>query len=207
MSAQYALAITDFSNDVPQRYRFGFIGSSDNHQARPGSGYKENLRLLNTESRVNMQNLEGRSFLNPRLTEPKLPKSDKVHFDSKSESSLPLQAERASSFLYTGGLVAVHSEARKRNSLWKAMNSREVYATSGERILLWFNLINHRSGKVFPMGSELDMEDNPSFLPHSFDENISLTHAVSPPTAANANVLNHEDLTIDFQSIFGSSSD
>ena len=163
MSAQYALAITDFSNDVPQRYRFGFIGSSDNHQARPGSGYKENLRLLNTESRVNMQNLEGRSFLNPRLTEPKLPKSDKVHFDSKSESSLPLQAERASSFLYTGGLVAVHSEARKRDSLWKAMNSREVYATSGERILLWFNLINHRSGKVFPMGSELDMEDNPIF--------------------------------------------
>lgn len=163
MSAQYALAITDFSNDVPHRYKFGFIGSSDNHQARPGSGYKENLRLLNTESRINMQNLEGRSFLNPRLTEPKLPKSNKVHFDSKSESSLPLQAERASSFLYTGGLVAVHSEDRKRESLWKAMNSREVYATSGERILLWFNLINHRSGKVFPMGSELAMEDNPIF--------------------------------------------
>ena len=40
MSAQYALALTDFSTQEPLRFRYGFIGSSDNHQARPGTGYK-----------------------------------------------------------------------------------------------------------------------------------------------------------------------
>ena len=48
------------------------------------------------------------------------------------------------------------------NSLWEGMNSREVYATSGDRILLWFDLINHPEGTK-SMGSEATISLNPSF--------------------------------------------
>ena len=41
-STQYALAISNFDDPAnPQRFHFGIIASSDNHQARPGTGYKE----------------------------------------------------------------------------------------------------------------------------------------------------------------------
>ncbi len=41
-SAQYALAITNFDKpDEPAQFRFGFIASSDNHTARPGTRYKQ----------------------------------------------------------------------------------------------------------------------------------------------------------------------
>ena len=44
-SAQYALAISNFDDPAaPRRFRFGFIASSDNHSARPGTGYKEFAR-------------------------------------------------------------------------------------------------------------------------------------------------------------------
>ena len=162
MSAQYALALTDFSNAIPTRYRFGFIGSSDNHQARPGNGYKENLRFLNTESRIDLNDKNSRNFINPRLSEPKLPSSKRINMKEMSDVFLPIQAERGSSLLYTGGLVAVHTKERTRNSLWSAMETREVYATSGERILLWFDLINHPI-ELKPMGTEVEMGLNPVF--------------------------------------------
>ena len=173
MSAQYALALTDFSTEEPLRFRYGFIGSSDNHQARPGTGYKESKRKLNTESRVDMESQTGRNFMNPRLSDPKLPLAQKLDLgpDSKlecygiqcSKVTLPLQSERASSFLYTGGLVAAHVESRNREEIWGALNSREVYATSGERILLWFDLVNHPDGSTVPMGAETEMSSSPKF--------------------------------------------
>ena len=173
MSVQYALALTDFSTGKPLRFRYGFIGSSDNHQARPGTGYKENERKLNTESRVDMESEVGRNFMNPRLSDPKLPLSQKIDLGPDSglecygvqcsKITLPVQSERASSFLYTGGLVAAHAESRNREKIWKALSSREVYATSGERILLWFNLINHPDGSAIPMGKETKMSSSPKF--------------------------------------------
>ena len=173
MSAQYALALTDFSAEEPLRFRYGFIGSSDNHQARPGTGYKENKRKLNTESRVDMESQTGRNFMNPRLSDPKLPLAQKLDLGPDSELecygiqcskvTLPLQSERASSFLYTGGLVAAHVESRNREEIWGALNSREVYATSGERILLWFDLVNHPDGSTVPMGAETEMSSSPKF--------------------------------------------
>ena len=173
MSAQYALALTDFSTEEPLRFRYGFIGSSDNHQARPGTGYKENKRKLNTESRVDMESQTGRNFMNPRLSDPKLPLAQKLDLGPDSELecygiqcskvTLPLQSERASSFLYTGGLVAAHVESRNREEIWGALNSREVYATSGERILLWFDLVNHPDGSTVPMGAETEMSSSPKF--------------------------------------------
>jgi hypothetical protein len=173
MSAQYALALTDFSTEEPLRFRYGFIGSSDNHQARPGTGYKESKRKLNTESRVDMESETGRNFMNPRLSDPKLPLAQKLDLgpDSKlecygiqcSKVTLPLQSERASSFLYTGGLVAAHVESRNREEIWGALSNREVYATSGERILLWFDLVNHPGGLSIPMGAETEMSASPKF--------------------------------------------
>lgn len=50
-SAQFALAISNFDDPGElKRFRFGFIGSSDNHSARPGTGYKEYDRRQMTET-------------------------------------------------------------------------------------------------------------------------------------------------------------
>jgi hypothetical protein len=51
-SVQYMLALRDFSDPAnPKRFDFGFIGSSDNHSARPGTGYKEFARGEMTDGR------------------------------------------------------------------------------------------------------------------------------------------------------------
>ena len=120
-----------------------------------------------------MESEVGRNFMNPRLSDPKLPLSQKIDLgpDSRlecygvqcSKITLPVQSERASSFLYTGGLVAAHAESRNREKIWKALSNREVYATSGERILLWFNLVNHPDGSAIPMGAETQMASSPKF--------------------------------------------
>jgi hypothetical protein len=163
MSAQYSLAIRDFTSGEPEGYRFGFIGSSDNHQSRPGTGYKEVFRYLNSDSKYSSKNNNLLSFLNP-TKEPRLPSTKEIDLrEFKNQISIPIKAERISSFLYTGGLVAAHSAGRNRQALWNSMDSREVYATSGDRILLWFDLINHDSGDIKPMGSEVDMDSNPVF--------------------------------------------
>ena len=163
MSVQYSLALTDFSTEVPIRYRYGFIGSSDNHQARPGTGYKETLRKLNTESHLDFENQSARELLNPRLTDPKLPMSVRPDPDTYLDADIPGELERATSFLYTGGLVATHSESRNREKIWESLINKEVYATSGERILLWFDLTNHQDGLKHPMGSEVQMSTSPKF--------------------------------------------
>ena len=45
------LALTNFEEPTnPRRFRFGFMASSDNHRAKPGTGYKEFYRQGMTES-------------------------------------------------------------------------------------------------------------------------------------------------------------
>ena len=50
-SAQYILALRNFNpDDTIERFKFGFIGSSDTHSARPGNGYKDINRIDFTDA-------------------------------------------------------------------------------------------------------------------------------------------------------------
>ena len=155
-SMQYGLAIRDFSDPdrPPKRFRWGVIGSSDVHSARPGNGYKEILRRSMTDGALG--NLGP-----PRDLVQGDPGANFVTLDELGGLQGPY-FERFSSFLGTGGLVAVHADARDRQSIWQALGRKEVYATSGGRTLLWFDLLNAGSAPV-PMGSSVVQSHNPEF--------------------------------------------
>jgi hypothetical protein len=133
-STQYALALGFDEGGQAKRVRPGLIGSSDNHLARPGNSYKETSRRLYTD-----------------------------HKQFSGEPTWSYTADKESgSFYYTGGLVAVHSTGRDRDAIWNALAARRVYATSGDRMLVWFDLLNAPYGEA-PMGSEVVMEKAPRF--------------------------------------------
>ena len=141
-SVQYSLAKTNFDNpEVPKNYRWGFIASSDVHSSRPGTGYKEVYRLKNTDGNG--------------------PSKPEVAYALPGLSRNP-DLQRFSSFLTTGGLAAVHTSDRSKEGIWKALNNKETYGTSGDRILLWFDLLNAKEGEL-PMGSEGSIEEIPTF--------------------------------------------
>jgi hypothetical protein len=160
-SVQYALALTDFSRPQEQRrFRLGFIAGSDSHTARPGTGYKEIHRHGMTET------FGPRSpFWSERIQPSGAAGAESEAIDPKNnrfERFQLLDFQGGSSFFYTGGLMAVHAERRDRDAVWDAMQRREVYATSGERILLWFDLVRGAS-RVAPMGASLDWQERPRF--------------------------------------------
>jgi hypothetical protein len=166
-AAQYVLALSNFAaSGPPLRFRFGFIGSSDNHQARPGTGYKEVLRKAYTESR-------DRGVVTGPLADAfrapeRQPVPESVPFDratSRLSGFQLFEMERQASFFMTGGLVAVHASGRDRASIWDALSRREVYGTTGQRTLLWFDLLNApgSSGRALPMGGEARMAEAPIF--------------------------------------------
>jgi hypothetical protein len=162
-SVQYMLAKGDFENpDEPRHATMGFIASSDNHTARPGTGYKEFARLQMTEARGAPSESWRASMFGSR-GQPE-PESISYTIDGLMERP-PFELmwmERQASFFITGGLVAVHATERSREAIWDAMQSRNVYGTSGDRILLWFDLENGPDG-VLPMGSELELTTTPKF--------------------------------------------
>jgi hypothetical protein len=164
-AAQYMLALRNFDDPAkPRRFEFGFMASSDNHTARPGTGFKEIDRRENTEAAGEVT-AGALGPLSRKVAEP-IPES--VAFD---RSRMPvmifnaMEAERQASFFLTGGLIAAHAAGRDRDSIWEAMGRREVYGTSGPRILLWFDLLNapSESAAVLPMGAKIRMASAPEF--------------------------------------------
>jgi len=160
MSVQYMLALSNFDGGgEPLRFRPGFIGSSDVHTGRPGTGYKEVDRREMTEATGLAA--DASSWIRREQLEPA---SRPVSLDL--EGLPPFMArdvERSSSFFLTGGLIAVHSRGRDRASIWEAMERKEVYGTSGGRTLLWFDLLNSPDGDPVSMGSEVTMDQAPQF--------------------------------------------
>ncbi len=166
-SVQYITALSNFdkrdANGDPQRFRFGFIASSDNHASQPGTGYKEVGRHKNTETFGSDKFMAKRNFMDIAKVKGRGPES--VPFDRRNTRFNLFQyaeSERLGSYFYTGGLVAVHSNGRNREAIWDAYERKEVYGTSGERMLLWFDLLNE-SGEDLPMGSEVFTTATPRF--------------------------------------------
>lgn len=159
-STQYALSVRREAGSGPDRFRFGFIASSDTHTARGGSGYKEFSPTGMTDL-WDARGIERRNRLLPENGEPE-PRSRAI--DPEDVQLLPGgHAERSASFYYTGGLVAVHAAGRDRASIWQALDRREVYGTSGPRILLWFELLNPAENAPLQMGGETRMRETPRF--------------------------------------------
>ena len=161
-SVQYMMALGRETDDGdPLRFRFGFIASSDNHSARPGTGYKEVARTEFTETRFG-------NFVNTPLgdvggKEDPVAESRPIQGTDVSAPFLIFETERQASFFLNGGLAAVHATGRDRDAIWEAMERKEVYGTSGPRILLWFDLLNAPGGRPLPMGSEVSLSDTPIF--------------------------------------------
>ncbi|MEE8507454.1 MAG: DUF3604 domain-containing protein [Myxococcota bacterium] len=165
-SAQYGLAISNFDDPVRKRFRFGFIAASDNHTARPGTGYKEYARRGMTDA--NGPSSEAWAKRIGRGGEKPEPRSRALAIDTVRSMGLrALEVERQSSFFMTGGLAAVHSDGRSRAAIWQALKRKEVYGTSGDRMLLWFHLLNAErpdgSLGAVPMGGEARMNQAPRF--------------------------------------------
>lgn len=155
-SVQYALAIRNFDDPQnPARFNWGIIASSDNHRARPGTGYKEVDRLRTTEAVKVKEGWRERIY-------PKDAKSSEpleLDRDELMERGFgATEQERQASFWTTGGLAAVHAEGRSREEIFDAIKRRETYGTSGARILLWFNT---KDG--VPMGGTTKRASAPMF--------------------------------------------
>ena len=169
VSTQYALALSNFdAPGDPQRFRFGLIASSDNHQARAGTGYKEFGRRKGMTEAGGPVDEAWRQRINPWIhSEKPEPESRELPLNDLSRGFVTLEAERQASFFLTGGLAAVHSDGRSREQIWEALQRKEVYGTSGDQILLWFNLLNAESADGAPaavaMGGETRMTRAPRF--------------------------------------------
>ncbi|MFK7898319.1 MAG: DUF3604 domain-containing protein [Myxococcota bacterium] len=168
-SAQYVTALSNFDTEdgEPRRFRFGFLASSDNHFARPGTGFKETNRVGFTESRSNVSDVSPalRSTLFAPEEEPVARSRPFDRERSELAGFAIVEMERQASFFLTGGLTAAHSIDRSRESIWDSFERREIYGTSGPRMLLWFDLINPPGtrGKPVPMGGEVASKENPIF--------------------------------------------
>lgn len=161
-SVQAALAVRNFKAGPgeSERFKFAIMASSDNHTARAGTGFKE-------VGRHNAADVSGpkSQWLSRIMSGMGKPLTSPVAMDGHSTDASVRFTERSRSFVYTGGLIATHATGRDRQSVWDAMQRKEVYGTSGPRILLWFDLLTSEEGEPGrqPMGSDLAMTETPRF--------------------------------------------
>ena len=97
---------------VGNPYRFGLIGSTDSHTS-----------LATTR--------EDNYFGKIPVTEPSAERGQHVFFQSPDKNLTILSSEEVAS-----GLAGVWARENTRESLFDAMNRKEVYATTGSRILV-----------------------------------------------------------------------
>jgi len=167
-SVQYTLALSNFDEPEPDgsplRFRYGFIASSDNHKARPGTGYKQYERRRMTEATGPRSEFYDKAFRRDVLRQVPDDRDPRRAWKPPEDLQglLALDTERVASFLYPGGLVAVHSQGRTREQIWDALERKEVYGTSGPRMLLWFDLLNGPGGPL-PMGGSASLGQAPRF--------------------------------------------
>jgi hypothetical protein len=146
----------------PRRFDFGFIAASDNHSGRPGTGYKEYERARMTEARFSSFGATPMGGRPDREWQARAVPLERESGLSQGFFGMR-ETERQASFFLTGGLAAVHARGRSRDALWEGLARREVYGTSGPRILLWFDLLNASDGARVPMGSQASMSEAPRF--------------------------------------------
>ena len=159
LSSQYALTLNKPDNAAGRRqFRWGFIGSSDNHRARPGNGFKDGGRRRGNTEVMGGPRAAGRAARGG-ASELHSRRIEELGVIGLNELR---NMERQQSFYLTGGLVAVHSAGRQREAIWQALQERQVYATSGPRLLLWFDLLNAHGGPL-PMGSITRLGQAPRF--------------------------------------------
>ena len=162
-SVQYGLAIRRFDEDpaAPGRFTWGFISSSDNHRARPGTGYKAVDRRQNTESSGPVDQATRELMIGK--AKEKVARSVLIPQEQlmRMAGFQLTELERQSAFFTTGGLAAVHAAARSREAIWDALNERHTYATSGPRILLWFDRVDGKARD--PMGAQVTTDKAPTF--------------------------------------------
>ena len=161
-SVQYGLAITNFDEEEPVNFNWGFISASDNHRARAGTGYKPVDRKTTTEAAgARSEFYRGLLLPKPGPEEANILPLTREEILASNAGFQLTELERQQSFWTQGGLAAVHSEGRNRNAIWDAMEKKEIYGTSGPRILLWFDQVSDQ--EINPMGSTISLSNNPKF--------------------------------------------
>ena len=162
-SAQYGLALRNFDDpENPLGFKWGFIAATDTHTARAGHGFKQVGRIFVSDSNGPREEFWGNLLL-PDDGELKSSSRSRDEYDTAKLKLRAAQVERVGSFLYLGGLAAIHVDERNREGIWQAMKNKRVYGTSGHKIMLWFDMINEDNQLTAPMGSSVNRQKNPIF--------------------------------------------
>ena len=66
---------------------------------------------------------------------------------------------RRDSGALSAGLMGVYAEELTRESIWKALQEKRVYATSGARIIIDFQINNETMGQIIPVGDGQTVRD------------------------------------------------